>query len=221
MYGPFIFNHLHPTDRPSPSQWVSSTITLTYSLPSRFMKLHTGLRVYLSPRNDRKCHQEQGPRSLLPQHRHPSAERGPGTQALSRAGCMNNEQGKGKHAGSKKLECEEDWSNIRTMRVEGRGGGCPEGPVSRPVREQQLCGQRGGQRGHWRRSKSLAHHSRTTSPWLCTHWPSLISEAHPHCGQHPENLCCAVDLFSVTRGLSLQQCGSAVHLLALGAPASL
>ena len=59
---------------------------------------------------------------------------------------------------------------------EGREG-APEGPVSRPVRQQPLSRQRGGQRegtGHEARAWPTTQ-SPTSPP--CAHWPSLIPEA--------------------------------------------
>lgn len=93
------------------------------------------------------------------------------------------------------------------MRVEEGEGGCPEGPVSRPVREQQLCGQRGGQR------EGTGGGARA---WPTTHAPTSLAVralAFPHlrgpsptAASIPRTLLCSGPVLS-RGGLSLQHVG--------------
>lgn len=106
------------------------------------------------------------------------------------------------------------------MRVEEGEGGCPEGPVSRPVREQQLCGQRGGQR------EGTGGGVRA---WPTTHAPTSLAVralAFPHlrgpsstAASIPRTPLCSGPVLCLAGGFPCST-GSVVHPI-LGAPAFL
>ena len=120
---------------------------------------------------------------------------------------MNEGAGGRGSNGPKKSECGKDWSNMRTTMVGEGWVGAPEGPVSRPVRQQPLSRQRGGQTegtGHEARAWPTTH-SPTSLP--CAHGPSLIPEARPPLWLASQEPGCAGVLFSPMWGLSLQHVG--------------
>lgn len=70
-----------------------------------------------------------------------------------------------------------------------------------------LRAERGAERGHWRRSKSLAHHSRTHLPGCARTGLPSSPRPIPHCGQHPENSAVQWTCSLSRGGLSLQHVG--------------
>ena len=94
------------------------------------------------------------------------------------------------------------------MMVEEGEGGCPEGPVSRPVRERQLSRQRGGQREGAGGGTKAWHATHAPTSLRCAH-TGLPSSPRPvlHCSQHPKNPTVQWSCSLSRRGLSLQHVG--------------
>ena len=106
--------------------------------------------------------------------------------------------------------------------VEEGEGGCPEGPVSRPVRERQLSRQRGGQREGAGGGTKAWHATHAPTSLRCAH-TGLPSSPRPvlHCSQHPKNPTVQWSCSLSRRGLSLQHVGQwSCSLSRRGSPCS-